>query len=56
MRRNLALWERALFTVAGAFLFFHVGWMKIAGTALLAVGLAYPYLYEAGGGCPAAEI
>lgn len=56
MRRNLALWERALFTVAGAFLFFHVGWMKIAGTALLAAGFASQYLYEAGGGCPAAEI
>jgi TRAP transporter 4TM/12TM fusion protein len=47
IRRKLAIWERVLFVFAGAFLFFHVGWMKIVGLVFLAVGLASQYLHGA---------
>ncbi|MBT3823158.1 MAG: TRAP transporter fused permease subunit, partial [Nitrospinaceae bacterium] len=44
MRRDLTIPERVLFGFAGALLFFHVGWMKITGTLLLALGAGRQYL------------
>jgi len=48
MRRNLTWWERMLLALSGAFLFFHVGWMKIAGLIFLTLGVASQYMFSAG--------
>ncbi len=52
MRRNLTVWERILFGVAGALLFFHVGWTKIVGTLLLMLGVGIQYLTGEEGDTP----
>ena len=44
MRRKLQVWERVLFVLAGALLCFHVTWMEIAGTVLMAVMIGTQYL------------
>jgi TRAP-type uncharacterized transport system fused permease subunit len=51
MRRNLLMWERIVFALAGALLFFYVTWMKVAGTILMATMIGLQYL---GGEKPAA--
>lgn len=48
MRRNLIWWERVLFALAGAFLFFHDGWMKFYGLIFLVLGLVSQYLFDTG--------
>ena len=47
LRRNLQVWERVLFALAGALLFFHVTWMEISGTVLMAVMIGTQYLSAA---------
>jgi len=44
LRRNLTIWERVIFILAGTLLFFHVTWMKIVGTALLVAMVSLQYL------------
>ena len=45
--------ERALLFVAAFLLFFNVGWMKVLGTACMALGIGIQYLHRPERGAPA---
>jgi TRAP transporter 4TM/12TM fusion protein len=47
LRRKLQIWECVVFGVAGGLLFFHVTWMKVAGTVLMAAMVGNQYLSTA---------
>ena len=44
LKRNLVIWERILFGLAGALLFFYVTWTKVAGTVLMSVMIGIQYV------------
>ncbi len=46
LRRKLQVWERVLFGMAGALLFFYVTWMKVVGTVLMAVMIGNQYVSD----------
>ena len=46
LRRKLQVWERVLFGLAGALLFFYVTWMKVVGGILMAIMLGIQYVSD----------